>query len=73
MLGLTYLAEHLKSLSLVSMLGQIWALPFIVYLNAVDTSTVNKWVMFAIITLLLGNPTCGFQTITFLEMARNAN
>ncbi len=56
MLGLTYLAEHLRSLSLVALLAQIWALPFIIYLNVVDTTTVNKWVIFAVITLLLGYP-----------------
>ncbi|OAQ99346.1 hypothetical protein LLEC1_03294 [Akanthomyces lecanii] len=56
MLGLTYLAEHMRSLSLVALLAQIWALPFIIYLNVVDTATVNKWIMFAVITLLLGYP-----------------
>lgn len=58
MLGLTFLAEHLRNLSVVAMLAQIWALPFIIYLNVVDTAAVNKWVMFAVITLLLGYPSC---------------
>lgn len=56
MLGLTYLAEYLGELTLVAVLAQIWALPFLIYTNVVDTTTVNRWVVFAVITLLLGYP-----------------
>ncbi|KAK3185607.1 hypothetical protein K4F52_005707 [Lecanicillium sp. MT-2017a] len=56
MLGLTYLAEYLGELTLVAVLAQIWALPFLIYTNVVDTTTINRWVVFAVITLLLGYP-----------------
>ncbi|TQW01288.1 MFS transporter [Cordyceps javanica] len=71
MLGLTYLAEHLQNLSLVAMLGQIWALPFIIYLNVVDTTAINKWVIFAVITLLLGSPSS--HPIQVAWTSRNSN
>ncbi|OAA74863.1 MFS transporter [Akanthomyces lecanii RCEF 1005] len=71
MLGLTYLAEHMRSLSLVALLAQIWALPFIIYLNVVDTATVNKWIMFAVITLLLGYPSA--HPIQVAWTSRNSN
>jgi len=56
MLGITYLAEIISSLTWVSVTGQIWALPFLIYLNAVDTGGISRWVMYALITLLLGYP-----------------
>ncbi|KAJ4147153.1 hypothetical protein LMH87_001698 [Akanthomyces muscarius] len=71
MLGLTYLAEHMRSLSLVALLAQIWALPFIIYLNVVNTATVNKWIMFAVITLLLGYPSA--HPIQVAWTSRNSN
>ncbi|OAA47964.1 MFS transporter [Cordyceps fumosorosea ARSEF 2679] len=71
MLGLTYLAERVRNLSLVAMLGQVWALPFVIYVNVVDTATVNKWVMFAVITLLLGYPSS--HPIQVAWTSRNSN
>ncbi|KAM3466300.1 hypothetical protein NHJ6243_001040 [Beauveria neobassiana] len=71
MLGLTFLAEHLRNLSIVAMLAQIWALPFIIYLNVVDTAAVNKWVMFGVITLLLGVPSS--HPIQVAWTSRNSN
>ncbi|ATY63598.1 MFS transporter [Cordyceps militaris] len=71
MLGLTYLAEHVQDLSLVAMLMQIWALPFIIYLNVVDTNSVSKWIMFAVITLLLGYPSA--HPIQVAWTSRNSN
>lgn len=56
MLGITYLAEAAKDLSLVSMIGQIWALPFLIFLNLVDIEGLNRWVLYTVITLLLIYP-----------------
>jgi hypothetical protein len=56
MLILTYVSEMWSELTLTSLIGQIWLLPFLIYLNVVDTSKVNKWVIWAIISLLLSYP-----------------
>jgi hypothetical protein len=56
MLSITYLAEVTGQLTWVSILGQIWTLPFVVYLYIVDTTTANRWVVWAIVSLLLGFP-----------------
>ncbi|RKU42361.1 hypothetical protein DL546_000990 [Coniochaeta pulveracea] len=56
MLGLTYLGEIIKELTFVAMTGQIWALPFLIYLTVVDTATVNRWVLYVVITLFLAYP-----------------
>lgn len=56
MLALTYLSEFLGELSLTAMLGQIWSLPFLIYMNIGDTTQTNKWVIFAVFTLLLAYP-----------------
>ena len=37
-------------------MAQLWPLPFLIYLNAVDTAGVNRWVIYAITTLLLCYP-----------------
>ncbi|KAH7625359.1 major facilitator superfamily domain-containing protein [Sordaria sp. MPI-SDFR-AT-0083] len=56
MLGITYLGEIFNELTLIAASGQIWALPFLIYLNTVDTTGVNRWVIYAVTTLLLGYP-----------------
>lgn len=56
MLGITYLGEALKELSLVSMISQIWALPFLIFLNVVDVQGLNRWVLYGVVTLLLIYP-----------------
>jgi hypothetical protein len=56
MLGITYLAEMVGQLTLVAGMAQLWPLPFLIYLNAVDTSKVNRWVIYAVTTLLLSYP-----------------
>ncbi|KAL4744779.1 hypothetical protein BDW72DRAFT_199258 [Aspergillus terricola var. indicus] len=56
MVLLAYAAEAANDLTLISMLGQIWALPFLIYLYVVDINTVNKWVVWVVMTLLLGYP-----------------
>jgi hypothetical protein len=56
MLGLTYLAEVWGELTLTSMIGQIWLIPFMVYLNVADTANANRWVIWVVTTLLLSYP-----------------
>jgi hypothetical protein len=60
MLAITYLAEIVQELTFISMSGQIWALPFLVYLSVVNTAGVNRWVLYTVITLLLAYPNCTF-------------
>ncbi|KAK3318059.1 major facilitator superfamily domain-containing protein [Apodospora peruviana] len=57
MLAVTYAAEIFGELTFISLTGQIWALPFLIYLNAVDTRLVNRWVLWAVTSLLLSFPT----------------
>ncbi|KAF9872322.1 phthalate transporter [Colletotrichum karsti] len=56
MLILTYLGEVFNELTFMSMSGQVWTLPFLIYLNVVDTTEVNRWVLYAVISLLLIYP-----------------
>lgn len=56
MLALTYLAEAWSELTLTALIGQIWLLPFLIYLNVVNTTEVNKWVFWVVVTLLLAYP-----------------
>ncbi|CRG88663.1 putative transporter YIL166C [Talaromyces islandicus] len=56
MLIITYASEITGQLSLTAVTGQIWALPFLVYLYAVDINSANKWVAWVIMTLLVGYP-----------------
>lgn len=56
MLGLTYLAEILGELTLLAGFGQVWALPFLIYLNVADTANASRWVIYAVTTLLLAYP-----------------
>jgi hypothetical protein len=56
MLLLTYVAESWGELTLTSLLGQIWLLPFLVYFNVVNVAKVNRWVVWTVTTLLLSYP-----------------
>jgi hypothetical protein len=56
MLGLTYLAEVWGELTLTAAIGQIWVLPFLVYLLVVNITKTNRWVVWSVMTLLLGYP-----------------
>ena len=58
MLLITYISEITGQLTLVSVVGQIWALPFMVYLYVVDINTANRWAVWVVMTLLLGYPNC---------------
>jgi len=56
MLGLAYSAEVFGELTLHSLLAQIWAVPFLVWFVVADVASANKWVVWAVITLLLSYP-----------------
>ena len=56
MLGISYLAEITGQLTLVAGASQIWVFPFLIYLNAVDTSKADKWVIWTVTSLLLSYP-----------------
>ncbi|KAB5532496.1 major facilitator superfamily domain-containing protein [Coniochaeta sp. 2T2.1] len=56
MLGITYLGEIIGELTFVSLSGQLWALPFLIYLTVANTGSVSRWVIYAVTTLLLAYP-----------------
>ena len=56
MLGLTYLAEIWRELTITSMLSQIWFLPFLIYLYVQDITKIDKWVAWGVLTMLLSYP-----------------
>lgn len=63
MLGLTYAGEVFGELTLVALVGQVWALPFLAFIYFVDISSVSKWVAWTIMTALLCYPS-GTSTST---------
>jgi len=71
MLALTYAAEIFGELTLFSLSGQIWALPFLIWLNVSYSAKSNKWVVFTIISLLLSYPSA--HPIQVAWNSRNAN
>jgi hypothetical protein len=71
MLALTYVAEIWNELTLTALIGQIWTLPFITYLNVVNINKVNKWLVWTIISLLLSYPNA--HPIQVGWNSRNAN
>ncbi|KAF5631005.1 nicotinamide mononucleotide permease [Fusarium tjaetaba] len=71
LLLISYLAEKWNERSLLGLAVQIWKLPFMIYLYVVDMSTVNRWVSFAVLTLLLGSPTA--HPIQVSWNSRNSN
>lgn len=56
MMALTYAGEILGELTLTASFGQIWALPFLIYIYKVDITKINKWKAFGIMSLLLSYP-----------------
>lgn len=63
MLSLTYISEMTGQLTIVALVGQVWALPFLIYLNVVNTQQINKWVFWSVLTLLLSYPNGRSATI----------
>jgi hypothetical protein len=60
MLAVTYAAEIFKELTLIAMVGQIWILPFLIYLYVNDITKIDKWVAWGVLTVLLSYPTGRF-------------
>ncbi|TLD23016.1 hypothetical protein PspLS_07062 [Pyricularia sp. CBS 133598] len=56
MLGVTYIAEIWGNLTFSAMIGQIWALPLLLYMAVTNLGAVNKWVVWTVTTLLLSYP-----------------
>jgi len=56
MLLLTYAAEVFGELTLVALVGQLWALPFLVLINITGLTKINRWGAYMIITGLLCYP-----------------
>lgn len=56
MLAITYLGEVVGELTFVSLSGQLWALPFLIYLTVADTGSASRWVIYAVTSLLLAYP-----------------
>ena len=63
MLGLTYVAEIWGELTLTAAFGQIWALPFVVFIYIVDITKINKWKAWGIMSLLLSYPSGTFSSL----------
>lgn len=61
MLGLTYLGEVWNELTLTAMIGQIWTLPLLIAMVAINLATTNNWVVYTILVLLLIYPN-GMET-----------
>lgn len=57
MLTLAYVAEYFGELTFISMISQIWSLPFLVCLYVLDINSINRWVAWLLMTLLLAYPT----------------
>ncbi|PYH99665.1 MFS general substrate transporter [Aspergillus ellipticus CBS 707.79] len=53
---ITYAGEMFGSLAWMGVLAQIWCLPLIIYMNAVDLSQTNKWIVWTVLTLFQGFP-----------------
>ncbi|KIW81694.1 hypothetical protein Z517_04720 [Fonsecaea pedrosoi CBS 271.37] len=56
MLLFTYLAEIVGQLWIFGLLAQVWALPFLSYIYAIDINSINRWTAFGIMTVLLAYP-----------------
>jgi hypothetical protein len=56
MLCLTYAGEVFGELTFTALIGQLWALPFLIFINLVDINGINKWIAWAVITALLCYP-----------------
>ncbi|KAL9109850.1 MAG: hypothetical protein Q9227_005553 [Pyrenula ochraceoflavens] len=56
MLSLTYLAELRSELTFTAMIGELWALPFLIFMYTFDMNAINKWIAWLVMTLLISWP-----------------
>ncbi|KAF4630284.1 hypothetical protein G7Y89_g7862 [Cudoniella acicularis] len=68
LLSFTRLAGLTTRLTFNGIIGQVWALPLLIALHTLNTTTTNKWIVFAIVSLLLGHP-----SNHSVQASRNAN
>lgn len=71
MLALTYLAEIRNELTLTAMIGQVWVLPLLITMVAINLATINNWVLYGVLMLLLIYPNA--HPIQVAWNSRNAN
>jgi len=71
MLALTYAGEVFGELTFISLIGQLWALPFLIFLNFVNINEINKWVAWIVFTLFLCYPSA--HPIQVNWNSRNSN
>ncbi|KAJ5562531.1 Major facilitator superfamily domain general substrate transporter [Penicillium sp. DV-2018c] len=71
-LTITYISEITGELTLTAMVGQIWALPFLLYIYIVDINTVNKWAVWVVMTLLLAFPNAHKNSAHAIQVAWNS-
>jgi hypothetical protein len=57
LLAVTKFAGWTGELAFNGIIGQIWALPFLISIYVLNITTENKWVVFGLISLLLAYPT----------------
>jgi len=67
MLILTYVSQAIGQMALVAVVPQFWAIPFLLWLRFVDTTTVSKWTTWLVMTIFLGNPYGGRPRLVALE------
>ncbi|ROV98043.1 hypothetical protein VMCG_07076 [Cytospora schulzeri] len=71
MLMLTYLGEIWNELTFTAMIGQIWALPLLICMVALELGGGNRWVLYAVVMLIVSSP--GAHPIQVGWNSRNAN
>ncbi len=69
LLAITYAAEVFGSLTYIAMFGQFWVLPFLVWLEVAYTADSDKWLVYAIMILLLSYPNRRLLTPTLVDAA----
>lgn len=65
MLILTYLGEIWNELTFTAMIGQIWVLPLLICMVALNLGGISKWVLYAILIIILSGPS-GKSTVASL-------
>lgn len=53
---MTYAGEVFGELTFTALFGQLWALPFLIFINIIDITSINKWIAWAVMTALLCYP-----------------
>jgi hypothetical protein len=71
MLILTYASEVRNELTYTSLFGQIWAFPFLLFINIFDMTMINKWLAWLVMTLLLCYPSAHPNQVS--SNSRNSN